>query len=155
MELSFKTLGQALPPWREAAAMLTKWPTHDALLAPLAADCSDPPTPGSPAPPCRCCDGDPAAAAAAACGREPLSPCSVLDADGKAIFDGSNPTSPMAHRSDSGAGVRATARPQSLLSRSLETLRRSPSADAARRLAAHERCWWEQPRTIVVRRSCS
>ena len=160
MEWSFRQLGQALPPWRETAATLSKWRAQPQPDVPA----SEALPPGSPPAPCRCCcdtAADARTAAAACGGRQPRSPCSVLGTASSGGFEAaaqaaveaaltdrracSTPTSPMA--CGGGAG-QAAVRRMSLLSRSLESMRREAALTAQRQPAA-DPSWW-QPRTVVV-----
>lgn len=165
---SFKAHGQAVPPWREHAAMLTKWrprqPTAAAGVSPAGAS-----PPGSPPAPCSCHGAGAAqaaavaqaAAAAEATAAQPVSPCSTLQAPAAgfeealqaaaawACAGGALGTPPLP-----ALAARAGGRPTSLLSRSLE--RRAASLGPPSQLllpAMQPDSWWE-PRTIrVVRRS--
>lgn len=168
MEWSFKHQGQALPPWRETGAMMTKWRPR----APQA----DKPAGGSPAgsPPAACCCQAGPAAATGCCGGGLRSPNSVVGAAG--TFDavlqraaltacnlGSNRSAPSTptHQGDGqvahahpAASLPHLARRTSLLSRSLEAAGvRRMSTPAPSHLAAPSSSgadWW-QPRTHVVR----
>lgn len=166
MAWSFRLQHTPLPPWREYGAMLTKWrPRRAAACEPAAA--ASPP--GSPPAPC-CCAGAPAPGAPAAAGldeerqaaqapqlcrhqHQPTSPCSILVpttsfdeamqqaaawACGARGADGADGASMLAPAGRS---------PVSLLSRSLEPLRRAASTCLPSPPGGH--CWWE-PRTVKV-----
>lgn len=161
MAWSFKLQQTPLPPWRECGAMLTKWkPRRATACEPAAAS-----PPGSPTAHC-CCDG---AAAPAALARQqqpqeehlPTSPCSVL-ATATSLDDALQQAAAWACSTGgacTGAGAGSAASlaqaalrsggrsPVSLLSRSLEPLRRPASTGRPSPPAAH--CWWE-PRTVKV-----
>ena len=126
MAWSFKQQQVALPPWREHAAMLSKWTPRAAPAALPGSSAPAAPTGSSPpcAPCCCCCHGSGALAAADAAAGE-LSPSSVLP--GSAVFaiddvaaphPSSTPTTPTYHHQP--ADAPATQPRVSLLSMSLE-----------------------------------
>lgn len=171
MHWSFKETGQALPPWREHAAIMSKWLSAKPLPAAGAAQ-HDAPAGSSPcssprATCCCCCQqgsaavATVAAAAAGACGGAlpaAFSPSSVCQPPASfggdsgrqvsATLTASTPTTPMSVAS----AISELGLPRvSLLSRSLEAAGLQARVQQHRQAAAAT--WWE-PRTItVVRRS--
>lgn len=173
MQWSFKETGQALPPWREHAAVMSKWRSAAPLPAP-GAHPHDSPAGSSPcssprAPCCCCCQQGGAAAAAAAdaaasgCGgigqpaafspssvcQPPAAICGGSDRQVSAALTASTPSTPM-----SVASAVESCQPRiSLLSRSLEAAGLHVRMQQQQQRLVAAASWWE-PRTItVVRRS--
>ena len=168
MEHSFKQRSQPLPPWREAGAMLTKWRPRRTLLRNVAAGGSSPPA--SPPAPC-CCGGAGATGNCGGLGQLPAGRLNAADlqqaaallaccTSNRATAMAGGASSDASSSAGSGAPTTPTSIPAgpraSLLSRSLERagLRRKPSLQ--HQLAPPP--WagganWDEPRTVVVRRS--
>ncbi len=170
MHWSFKETGQALPPWREHAAVMSKWLSATPLPAPGTQQLDGPagvsPCSSPRAPCCSCCQPGGAAAAlpapTGACGGSAqlaaFSPSSVFQLTApfggdtsrqvSANLTSGTPSTPMSVAS---AVVELGLPRVSLLSRSLEAAGLPARMQQHRQAAATN--WWE-PRTItVVRRS--
>lgn len=171
MEQSFRQQGQALPPWREQRAILTKWqPRKEAPQT-----CVEGVWPGSPraAAPCSSCacgagSGAPEGSAWCCGQQEACLPSSLLVQQVADMATSSAPTTPTHH--DHAAGDASAQRRTSLLSRSLEAagLRRASNPHPAYKhftLAASAQPGgssasaggvlnpsWFEPRIRVVRR---
>ncbi|KAL4458036.1 hypothetical protein ABPG75_012901 [Micractinium tetrahymenae] len=170
MHWSFKEAGQALPPWREHAAVMSKWLSATPLPPPGAHQQQDSPASSSPcssprAQCCCCCQQGGAAdavaaAAASGCGggTQPvaLSPSSVCQPP--AAFGGSRQASATLTASTPSTPVSLASaasllrQPRiSLLSRSLEAAGLPARIQQPRQAPAAS--WWEPHTITVVRRS--